>query len=144
MKWHNRCLLRYAIAPRFAPTSTPELLERAGDLKREFRDAYVHTHISENTLEVEWVRELFPEAEYADVYDNYGLLDERAVLAHGVHLTEEELDLLSRRGARISHCPNSSLFLGSGVFRVHHVLAYRVVVGLGTALGALPRPGGLT
>src|SRR5438105_10309683 len=140
MKWHNRGLLRYAIAPRFAPTSTPELLERAGDLKREFRDAYVHTHISENTTEVEWVHELFPEAEYADVYDNYGLLDEHTVLAHGVHLTEEELDLLSRRGARISHCPNSNLFLGSGLFRLHHVLDYGVIVGLGTDIGAGTTP----
>jgi guanine deaminase len=140
MKWHNRGLLRYAIAPRFAPTSTPELLERAGDLKREFSDAYVHTHISENKSEVEWVHELFPEAEYADVYDNYGLLDERTILAHGVHLTEEELDLLGRRGTRISHCPNSNLFLGSGLFPLHHVLDAGVVVGLGTDIGAGTTP----
>ena len=140
LKWHNRGLLRYAITPRFAPTSTPELLQRAGDLKREFRDAYVHTHISENTSEVTWVHELFPEAEYADVYDRYGLLDERTILAHGVHLTEEELDLLSRRGSRISHCPNSNLFLGSGLFRLHRVLDAGVVVGLGTDIGAGTTP----
>ena len=139
-KWHNRGLLRYAITPRFAPTSTPELLQRAGDLKREFPDAYVHTHISENKNEVTWVHELFPEAEYADVYDRYGLLDERTVLAHGVHLTEEELDLLARRGARISHCPNSNLFLGSGLFRLHHTLDAGVVVGLGTDIGAGTTP----
>jgi len=66
-------LLRYAITPRFAPTSTPELLEAAGQLKHEFPDAYVHTHISENRNEVQWVHDLFPEAEYADVYDRYGL-----------------------------------------------------------------------
>jgi guanine deaminase len=140
VKWHNRGLLRYAITPRFAPTSTPELLQRAGDLKREFRDAYVHTHISENTSEVTWVHELFPEAEYADVYDRYGLLDERTILAHGVHLTEEELDLLSRRGSRISHCPNSNLFLGSGLFPLHHVLDAGVIVGLGTDIGAGTTP----
>jgi len=140
LKWHNRGLLRYAITPRFAPTSTPELLERAGDLKREFPDAYVHTHISENTTEVTWVHELFPEAEYADVYDRYGLLDERTVLAHGVHLTEEELDLLARRGARISHCPNSNLFLGSGLFPLHRVMDAGVIVGLGTDIGAGTTP----
>jgi guanine deaminase len=139
-KWHNRGLLRYAITPRFAPTSTPELLHRAGDLKREFPDAYVHTHISENTQEVTWVHELFPEAEYADVYDHYGLLGERTVLAHGVHLTEEELDLLARRGARISHCPNSNLFLGSGLFRLHHTRDAGVIVGLGTDIGAGTTP----
>ena len=139
-KWHNRGLLRYAITPRFAPTSTPELLEAAGQLKREFPEAYVHTHISENENEVLWVQQLFDEAEYADVYDRYGLLDERAVLAHGVWLTAEELDLLARRGARIAHCPNSNLFLGSGLFRLQHTLDAGVVVGLGTDIGAGTTP----
>ena len=139
-KWHNRGLLRYAITPRFAPTSTPEQLACAGQLKHEFPDAWVHTHISENRNEVRWVQELFPEAEYADVYDRYGLLGDRTVLAHGVWLTPEELDLLSRRRARISHCPNSNLFLGSGLFPLHRVLEAGVVVGLGSDIGAGTTP----
>lgn len=139
-KWHNRGLLRYAVTPRFAPTSTPELLEAAGALKKEFPDVYVQTHISENKNEVSWVHELFPEAEYADVYDRHGLLSDRTVLAHGVHLTEEELDLLNRRGARIAHCPNSNLFLGSGLFPLPHVLDAGVLVGLGTDIGAGTTP----
>jgi guanine deaminase len=139
-KWHGRGLLRYAITPRFAPTSTPEQLEFAGRLKREFPDAWVHTHISENRNEVRWVQELFSEAEYADVYDDYGLLDSRTVLAHGVWLTAEELDLLARRGARIAHCPNSNLFLGSGLFPLHRVLEAGVVIGLGTDIGAGTTP----
>jgi guanine deaminase len=139
-KWHKRGLLRYAITPRFAPTSTPELLEAAGQLKAEFPDAYVHSHISENRNEVQWVHDLFPEAEYADVYDRYGLLDERTVLAHGVYLSEEELELLARRGSRIAHCPNSNLFLGSGLFRLHHTLEAGVAVGLGTDIGAGTTP----
>jgi guanine deaminase len=139
-KWHGRGLLRYAITPRFAPTSTPEQLEYAGQLKREFPDAWVHSHISENPNEVRWVQELFPEAEYADVYDRYGLLGERTVLAHGVWLTAEELDLLARRGTRIAHCPNSNLFLGSGLFPLHRVLQSGVVVGLGSDIGAGTTP----
>lgn len=139
-KWHKRGLLRYAVTPRFAPTSTPELLEAAGQLKREFPDAYVHSHISENRNEVQWVHDLFPEAEYADVYDRYGLLGERTVLAHGVYLNDEELELLAGRGARIAHCPNSNLFLGSGLFRLHHTLESGVTVGLGTDIGAGTTP----
>ena len=139
-KWHGRGLLNYAITPRFAPTSTPEQLEFAGQLKREFPDAWVHTHISENQNEVRWVQELFPEAEYADVYDRYGLLGERTVLAHGVWLTPEELDLLARRGSRIAHCPNSNLFLGSGLFPLLRVLEAGVVVGLGSDIGAGTTP----
>lgn len=140
MKWHRKGLLHYAITPRFAPTSTPELLEKAGDLKREFPDAYVHTHISENQNEIAWVQELFAFPEYADVYDHYGLLDNKTVLAHGVWLTEEELDLLNRRRSRISHCPNSNLFLGSGLFKLHHVLNAGVIVGLGSDIGAGTTP----
>ena len=143
-KWHNRGLLRYAITPRFAPTSTPVLLRYAGDLKREFPDAYVHTHISENRNEVLWVQQLFAEAEYADVYDDYGLLDEKTVLAHGVYLSNEELDLLSQRRSRISHCPNSNLFLGSGLFPLFRVLKAGVAVGLGTDIGAGTTPSMLT
>jgi guanine deaminase len=140
-KWHKRGLLRYAITPRFAPTSTSALLEAAGQLKREFPDAYVHTHISENKNEVTWVQQLFPEAaEYADVYDRYGLLDELAVLAHGVWLTEEELALLAERKSRVAHCPNSNLFLGSGLFRLQHTLDAGVGVGLGTDIGAGTTP----
>lgn len=139
-KWHGRGLLNYAITPRFAPTSTPELLEQAGRLKREFPDVWVHSHISENRNEVQWVQELFPEAEYADVYDHYGLLGERTVLAHGVWLTPEELDLLARRNSRIAHCPNSNLFLGSGLFPLHRVLDAGVHVGLGTDIGAGTTP----
>ncbi|MEA2488865.1 MAG: guanine deaminase, partial [Acidobacteriota bacterium] len=139
-KWHGRGLLHYAITPRFAPTSTPELLEAAGTLKREFPDAWVHSHISENQNEVRWVQELFPEAEYADVYDRYGLLGNRTVLAHGVWLSEEELDLLARRGTRVAHCPNSNLFLGSGLFKLHHTLNAGVIVGLGSDIGAGTTP----
>jgi guanine deaminase len=140
VKWHNRGMLRYAITPRFAPTSTPQLLEYAGDLKREFPDAYVHTHISENRAEVAWVQQLFAFPEYADVYDHFGLLGDRSVLAHGVWLTEEELDLIGRRGSRIAHCPNSNLFLGSGLFKLHHVLDAGVIVGLGSDIGAGTTP----
>ncbi len=141
MKWDGRGVLRYAITPRFAPTSTPKLLELAGDLKREFPNAYVHTHVSENLAEVDWVRELFPDAaSYVDVYDKAGLLSDRTVLAHGVHLSDEELGVLAARKSRIAHCPNSNLFLGSGLFPLRRVLAAGVKVGLGSDIGAGTTP----
>ncbi|MEO8218177.1 MAG: guanine deaminase [Acidobacteriota bacterium] len=141
LQWHKHEMLRYAISPRFAPTSTPELLEVAGTLKREFPDVYVHTHVSENRAEVDWVAELFPESgSYVDVYDRAGLLDQRSVLAHGVHLTDGELEVLSERQARLSHCPNSNLFLGSGLFPMNRVVKAGVVFGLGSDIGAGTTP----
>lgn len=140
-KWNGRGMLRFAISPRFAPTSSPRLLEVAGVLRKEFPDVYLQTHISENLAEVEWVRELFPDSgSYAEVYDRYELLSDRTVLAHGVHLTDGELELIRARGARIAHCPNSNLFLGSGLFPLQRVLKHGVLVGLGTDIGAGTTP----
>jgi guanine deaminase len=136
-KWHGRGRLGYAITPRFAPTSTPELLGAARTLREEFPDAWVHTHVSENVAETEWVASLFPEAEgYLDVYDRFGLLGPRTVLAHGVHLTDAELDRMAESGTHIAHCPNSNLFLGSGLFPMQRVLERRISFGLGTDIGA--------
>ena len=138
-RWHGKGRNLYAITPRFAPTSTPAQLEAAGALWREHPQALVHTHVSENTGEISWVRSLFPErAGYLDVYDHYGLLGRGSVLAHGVHLTGRELARCSETGTAISHCPTSNLFLGSGLFHVHDAKDPKrpVHVGLGTDIGA--------
>ncbi|MFF9007670.1 guanine deaminase [Streptomyces goshikiensis] len=138
-RWHGRGRNLYAITPRFAPTSTPGQLEAAGALRREHPEALMHTHVSENTGEISWVRSLFPERRgYLDVYDHYGLLGPGTVLAHGVHLTGYERGRCAETGAAVSHCPTSNLFLGSGLFHVHDAKDPKrpMHVGLGTDIGA--------
>ncbi|MCX5045060.1 guanine deaminase [Aldersonia sp. NBC_00410] len=138
-KWHGRGRNQYAITPRFAPTSSPKQLELAGTLWRESPGTYVHTHVSENLNEISWVRELFPERSgYLDVYDHYGLLGPRTVLAHGVHLTDAERRRVFDAGAAIAHCPTSNLFLGSGLFALGAAKdpAAPLHVGFGTDIGA--------
>ncbi|HUO83904.1 MAG TPA: guanine deaminase [Thermoanaerobaculia bacterium] len=140
-RWHGKGVLRYAVTPRFAPTSSETLLSLAGRLAGEFPDVYVQTHVSENQGELRWVAELFPGArDYVDVYDRFGLLSERTILAHGVHLADRELEVLRERGARIAHCPNSNLFLGSGLFPLRRVIDAGVPVGLGSDIGAGTTP----
>ncbi|MCL6262472.1 guanine deaminase [Craterilacuibacter sp. RT1T] len=136
-KWHHRGRLLYAITPRFAPTSSPGQLEMAQKLKQEFPDVYVHTHLSENLGEVEWVKSLFPERSgYLDVYDHYQLTGRRAVFAHGVHLTDAEFSTLAKTDSAIAFCPTSNLFLGSGLFKFDKAKSSGVKVGLGTDVGA--------
>jgi guanine deaminase len=138
-RWHGKGRALYAITPRFAPTSSPAQLEAAGALWREHPETWMHSHVSENARELAWVRELFPErAGYLDVYDHYGLLGRRAVLAHGVHLTEPELARCHATGTALAHCPTSNLFLGSGLFDLEAALDPKrpVRVGLGTDVGA--------
>jgi guanine deaminase len=138
-KWHKNGRLLYAVTPRFAITSTNEQLHLAGKLLDEFPDVYLHTHISENVNEVAWVKELFPESSgYLDAYDQAGLVRNRSVFAHGIHLTDEELKRLSEAESAIAFCPTSNLFLGSGLFRIEQAKSteHPVKVGLGTDVGA--------
>lgn len=138
-KWHKKGRLRYAVTPRFAITSSDEQLRKAGELLKEFPDVYMHTHISENVNEVAWVKKLFPDCEgYLAAYDQAGLVGERSVFAHGVHLTDAEFQRLSEMKSAIAFCPTSNLFLGSGLFSLDQAksAAHPVKVGLGTDVGA--------
>ncbi|TFZ33862.1 guanine deaminase, partial [Pseudomonas syringae] len=135
-RWHGKGRLHYAVTPRFAPTSTPEQLSLAGQLLRAHEGLYMQTHIRENVKEVEWVKPLFPERKnYLDVYDHYPLLGERSVLAHGVHLCDDECARLAETGSAIAFCPTSNLFLGSGLFNLAQAERFKVNVGLGTDVG---------
>ncbi|RSD31297.1 guanine deaminase [Vibrio pectenicida] len=136
-KWHNKGRLLYAVTPRFAPTSSPEQLQMAGKLLEKYPDVYMHTHLSENLKEIEWVKELFPKrAGYLDVYDHYGLLHKRSVFAHGIHLSDHECQRLAETDSAIAFCPTSNLFLGSGLFKLSKLESYKVKVGMGTDIGA--------
>jgi guanine deaminase len=75
---------------------------------------------------------------YTGVYHKYGLLRERAIYGHGIHLSDEELDLFSATGAAIAHCPTSNFFLGSGYFDLKNARTRKnpVHVGIATDLGA--------
>lgn len=138
-RWHGKGRLSYAITPRFAPTSTPLQLEAAGSLWKEHPGVFMQTHISENLGEIEWVKELFPERKgYLDVYDHYGLVGKGTLLAHAIHLTDDEWDRCHKSGAAVCHCSTSNEFLGSGLFPFQKAkLKSRPVrVGLGTDIGA--------
>ena len=136
-KWHGQGRALYAITPRFAPTSTPEQLERAGQLKAEHPDVYVHTHLSENKDEIAWVKDLFPAQKgYLDVYHHYGLTGQRSVFAHCVHLEDAEWQCMHETDSAIAFCPTSNLFLGSGLFPLNKTWQQQVKVGLGTDVGA--------
>lgn len=134
--WHEKGRLHYAVTPRFAPTSTPEQLTQAGKLLREFDNLYLHTHLSENIQECQWVQELFPDSKnYLDVYDQHQLLSERSVFAHGIHLCDQEYQRLSETGSAIAFCPTSNLFLGSGLFNLEKAELHKVNIGMGTDVG---------
>ena len=116
-RWHGVDRLGYAITPRFAPTSTPEQLRGAGELAARYPSVWVQSHVAENVDEVRWVAELFPQARsYLGVYADFGLLRERAIYAHCIHLDAADRALMQQTGAAAAVSPTSNLFLGSGFF----------------------------
>lgn len=116
-RWHGVDRLGYAITPRFAPTSTPAQLRGAGDLAAKYPDVWIQSHVAENLDEVRWAAELFPQSRsYLGVYGDFGLLRERAVYAHCIHLDTADRALMAQTGAVAAVSPTSNLFLGSGFF----------------------------
>ncbi len=135
-RWHGTDRLSYAVTPRFAPTSTDEQLKRVGDLVREYPGTYLHTHVAENKSEIDWVAKLFPwSSSYLDVYDYFGLLRERSVFAHCLHLTDSDYTRMADTGAAIAFCPTSNTFLGSGLFDLDAARNRDIKVGLATDVG---------
>lgn len=136
-KWHNVDRLLYAITPRFAPTSTDEQLQQVAILAKEHPDAYVHTHVAENKKEVAWVSELFPwSRSYLDVYDHFGLLRQRSVYAHCIHLDPQDRKRMALTGATAAFCPTSNTFLGSGLFDCVRAIEEGIRVAVATDVGA--------
>jgi len=135
-KWHGTDRLGYAITPRFAPTSTPAQLAMAGELKAQHPDVFVHTHMSENKDEIKYVAELFPDStDYLNVYEKYGLVGDKTVLAHGVHMSTSMCKRISCAGAAVSLCPTSNMFIGSGLFNLAQLRRHNVRHALGTDIG---------
>ncbi|KAL6058082.1 Guanine deaminase [Balamuthia mandrillaris] len=134
-------LVQPALTPRFVPTCTLELMKGLGALAKK-HDLFIQSHISENKNEVAWVKDLHPQySSYAEVYEACSLMTEKTVMAHGIYLTEEEIELFKKTGASISHCPNSNFTLHSGVLNVRHLMEKglsKIAVGTDVSGGYSP------
>jgi 5-methylthioadenosine/S-adenosylhomocysteine deaminase len=130
-RWHGQAggRIRYCFAPRFAISCTSELLEQVGRLARE-RRVMIHTHASENSTECEMV-----EAETGlrniAYLDRLGLTGSHVALAHCVHLSSHEIEILKTSATNVVHCPSSNLKLGSGIAPIAKLLEEGISVSLG-------------
>jgi len=127
-----------ALTPRFALSCTPELLGKIGQLADNDKSLHIQTHISENRDEVRETLKAFPGfPSLAAIYDHFGILSERTILAHGCWVQDEELKLIKERGAGISHCPTSNFNLRSGFARAAEMMRIGVKVTMFTATSIL-------
>jgi guanine deaminase len=135
-RWHGTYRLGYAITPRFAPTSSEAQLRGAGELAASHPSVWVQTHVAENADEIRWVAELFPQSRsYLGVYEDMGLLRQRSVYAHCLHLDADDRALMAERGATAAVCPTSNLFLDSGFFNFEQAQSHQLLHGLASDVG---------
>jgi 5-methylthioadenosine/S-adenosylhomocysteine deaminase len=130
-RWHGAAgdRLRYAVAPRFVLSCSAELLTGAVALARR-RGYLLHTHSSENPDETRAVRALTGRGNVTFLADA-GIAGEDTVLAHCVHLDDDEVDLLAATKTGVAHCPGANLKLASGIADLPRLLANGVRIGLG-------------
>ncbi|PKN78843.1 MAG: hypothetical protein CVU48_07070, partial [Candidatus Cloacimonetes bacterium HGW-Cloacimonetes-1] len=134
--WHQKnSLLDYIFTPRFAPTCSPELMTRIGQFARS-QSAWIQSHLSENADEIKWVKDIFGLDSYTEVYEKFGILSPHTIMAHCIHLSDRELNILSDTGTKIAHCPDSNFYLKSGEFPLANIIDHHLPFGLGSDVGA--------
>ena len=135
LRWLENCrfdLVKPIITPRFTPSCSDELMEALGKLAAE-RDLPVQSHLSENTGEIAWVRELHPDcARYWESYRKYGLWKDRTLMAHCVHSDAGEQEAMVKAGVWAVHCAASNTNLCSGTASVREMIQRGVSVALGS------------
>ena len=119
----------YAYAPRFV-LSCSEALVRGAVERASASGALVHTHAAEHPGEREAVRAALGDDDVA-VLERWGVVGTRAILAHGVQLTDAQAKRLGKNGTRVVHCPSANLKLGSGIARIADLDAFGVALALG-------------
>jgi len=118
------------LSPHAPYTCPPALIERFVQAAHDL-NLPLHTHMSETAAEVEQnVRDYG--ARPVEHLDKLGMFSRPTLLAHAVHLTDDEIALLAERGVGVSHNAASNLKLASGVARVPDMLRAGVTVSLGT------------
>lgn len=130
--WHGKADGRITtmMAPHAPYTCPPSYIEQFVQAAHDL-DLPIHTHMSETLREVEANVKEYGLRPVEHLY-KLGVFTRPALIAHGVHLTDEEIRLLSEHDVRVSHNPGSNLKLASGVARVPELIQAGVKVSLGT------------
>ena len=134
---HGNGLVRPIITPRFVPSCSDKMLTALGEYAHE-TGLPVQSHLSENRSEIDWVKELEPEATcYGDAYNKYGLFGQTPTLmAHCCYTDGEEMELMKQNGVFVVHCPTSNSNLSSGMAPIRKFLNAGIHVALGTDISA--------
>lgn len=131
-------LVSPVITPRFVPSCTAELLQGLGELVQKYQ-CHVQTHCSES----DWARD-YSQAQYGktdvEIYNDFGLMTSRTILAHSIFLTPSDHQLIKSTGASIAHCPLSNMYFANAAMQTREILDNDLKCGLGSDLAGAPIP----
>lgn len=132
-------LVKPMVTPRFAISCTPQLLQGLGEIVKRDHSLAVQTHFNEARQEIDATSELFPQfgGSEADLYESYGLLNSRSILAHCTIMTDYEKERIGSLDCGVAHCPIANMTVGGGfmVAPIRDFLRRGIKVGLGTDSG---------
>ena len=136
LRWLEECrdfqYVKPILTPRFTPSCTDELMNFLGKLALE-QGLPVQSHLSENTGEIQWVKELHPDCgQYWETYAKYGLWNHRTLMAHCVWSDPRERAAMRNAGVTVVHCADSNQNICSGVAPVRTMLKEGLKVALGS------------
>lgn len=130
--WHNQAEGRITtmMSPHAPYTCPPAFIAQVVEAAQQLH-LPLHTHMSETLHEVLDNEKRYGQRPVAHL-NALGFFDGPSLVAHAVHLTDEELDILQDKQVKISHNIGSNLKLASGVARVTDMLKRNICVSLGT------------
>ena len=118
------------VTPRFIPTCTDEVLDGLGKLAAKY-DTHIQSHCSESDWAHQHVQQRFGKND-AFALNDFGLLQDKSVMAHSNFLADEDVQLFAKTGSAIAHCPVSNAYFANSVIPIARFAAMGVDIGLGS------------
>jgi cytosine/adenosine deaminase-related metal-dependent hydrolase len=122
-------MTRVGLAPCSPFSVTPALMRESAALARK-KGVLLHTHIAETLDEDVYSRETFGLSPI-ELLDSVGWMESDVWVAHAVHPSASDIELLARRDVAVAHCPTSNMLLGSGLAPLSAYHYRNIRVGLG-------------
>lgn len=129
-------LVKPVITPRFIPSCSDKALQGLGDMAHR-TGAHVQTHCSESDWEHGHVLARCGKTD-TEALAEFGLLGRHTILAHSNFITDDDMDMIRKRGAGVAHCPLSNVYFSNAVFPLRRALEKGLHVGLGTDISGGP------
>ena len=149
-KLSKKYTTRYALTPRFAIATDPVTMKESAKIAKKNK-SFIQTHLSENHDEISFVNSLYRNEmegfskvkSYTEIYKKCNILSPKTIMGHGIHLSNDELKMLTGTKTAIAHCPTSNAphkekGLGSGLFDFKKVTRYKIPWALASDIGGGP------